>query len=595
MALAVLAVLMLAEVIHLRGALRDLTDGTNNVRQAAAILGSEPSTWTPERILSARRLNDLGLSEAEAGRTALRSDPSMNLLGRLPYFGDQVAATRDLTDAAVAGAEAVGDQVAIADAFDRARQESAPPGQRLLALMQAAVGPLEHAAAVLAPPLQRLQTDSRRPLAGVIRSRVDQAIATLSPRLELALAARAVGRYMPSALGAGGPRAYLLLFPNPAELRPAGGFAGAVGSVVFSDGTPSGLQVEEGDNIDAAVNRGFPPPPTFARYMPFSHGHLDIGDNLEPDFPAQAATSEGLFTAATGREVDGTIAVDPYAVQALLAVTGPVTVPVYGTFDSHNFFSRLDTIVNVDRGAGSGKGALAPISRAVVAQVLAQPLGSYFKIFSVLQAQATRRHIQLALHDPTLRAAAAAARADGAIVGGVDDYVMVVDANIGATKGDYYIHKAMTLQAEVTSDGTSRHRLVMRYDLPPPVDDVDRALNPFGGGYHDYVRFYLPQTATLRNFSYRQDGRAGTGSLDSLTSVNDKQVVAAFFELPRGHAAELTLDYEVALRGNRSDDLYIQKQAGIPGYPLSVDISYPGGRLMQSLFTDRDHRVGFAW
>ena len=595
-ALASVVVLILVagyEVIHLRGAARDLTAGTSDLREAAAALGTDPSAWTPARIMTARILGDEGLRLVRAGHSSLLADPGARVGRRLPLLGDQVTSAQDLAAAAVAGGQAFQDEVAVATAYDQAARSADPPGHRLIRLVQAAVGPLDHAAGVIRAPLAALKQDAGRPLVTMLATRVREGIDTLQPRLDQTAAAAGVGRYLPAALGAAGPRSYLLLLPNPAELRPSGGYGGVTGSVVFKDGTPTDLQVQESDTIDAAIKSGFPPPQPIGRYMVFTHGHLDIGDNLEPDFPIQAATSEAMFKAATGRKVDGTISIDPYAVEALLGVTGPVSVPGYGTFDSTNFFRRLDIIVNADNGPGSGKSALVPISRAVIFQLLAQPLGRYLKILTTLQDQVTRRHLQLSLGDPQLSAAAASA--SGAIVDNVDDYLMVVDANVGATKGDYYIRKSMSLKAELSASGVSRHQLVMRYDLPLPVDAVDRALNPYAGNYHDYVRFYLPETATLRGFTYTQDGKPGNGSLAAVSTANGKQVIAAFFILPRGHVAELKLDYQVALKGGSGDDLYIQKQAGIPGFPVDLDISYPGGRLTRRVLTDRDQQLRFAW
>jgi hypothetical protein len=154
----------------------------------------------------------------------------------------------------------------------------------------------------------------------------------------------------------------------------------------------------------------------------------------------------------------------------------------------------------------------------------------------------------------------------------------------------------MRLTAELPTGRVSRHELVMRYELPLPTDAVDRALNPYDGSYHDYVRFYLPLGAALDRFEYTEDGRPSTrGSLESVFPDRDKQVVAAFFILPRGHVGELRLNYQVALDGRRRDSIYIQKQAGIPGFPVNLMVSYPGGEASRRLFTDRDREEIFSW
>src|SRR5207253_10944470 len=141
---------------------------------------------------------------------------------------------------------------------------------------------------------------------------------------------------------ASGQRSYLLLFPNPDELRPIGGFVGAVGTITFSAGTPAAVEVRGEEALDGRYGQRFAIPPALGRRLSFPNDSLDIGDaGWDPDYPTSAQLSEQMYRSATGRAVDGTIAVDPYAIATLLRVTGPIEVTPYGTFTADNFFSRL--------------------------------------------------------------------------------------------------------------------------------------------------------------------------------------------------------------------------------------------------------------
>ena len=180
--------------------------------------------------------------------------------------------------------------------------------------------------------------------------------------------------YLPALLGAAGPRTYLLLFPNPYELRPSGGLFGTLAAVTIDRGSPAGIAVVGYEAINALQRERFPVPPALARRMSFAGDSLDIGDaGWDPDFPASAALCERIYRSATGLQVDGTIAIDPYAISALLAVTGPLDVAPYGTFTTADFFPKLNAIVNVARGPDSGKQAMVPISRALVDRLLGAP------------------------------------------------------------------------------------------------------------------------------------------------------------------------------------------------------------------------------
>src|SRR5262249_43083363 len=157
-----------------------------------------------------------------------------------------------------------------------------------------------------------------------------------------------------------------------------------------------------------------------------------------------------IYRSATGVRVDGTIAIDPYAISALLAVTGPLDVPPYGAFTAADFFPKLNAIVNVERGPASGKQAMVPGSRAPTVRLLGAPPSLWLRILGALTPEARTGHVQLALHDAAVAAAARAAHVDGAVLQppAGEDYEMVVDANVGGTKGDAIVRKSVEDRVE---------------------------------------------------------------------------------------------------------------------------------------------------
>jgi hypothetical protein len=279
----------------------------------------------------------------------------------------------------------------------------------------------------------------------------------------------------------------------------------------------------------------------------------------------------------------------------MLAVTGPVAVAGYGTFDAGNFFPSINFIVNVSREAVAGKEALSRIAPVLLAKLQELPVSRWPALLNAFSDQARDRHLQLFMHDAVLAGMASQARFDGALVPTGDDYLMVVDGNVCASKGDYYIRKSMQLKVEVYPSGLTRHELVLRYELPQPVDDFDRALNPRDGSYGDYVRIYLPETATPRGLSLTTDGQQGDGGLERISQEHHKQVVGAYFNLPRGHQAELRLTYDVGLAGAGAYGLLLQKQSGVPGLSTDLQISYPGAILRRQVSLARDETVSVRW
>lgn len=577
---AVLFVLaLLAEGITLGLALKDLRDGSRALSEGAATLGRTPANWTAERIARAGADVDRGHALVRRGRGRLDSDPLLAMLGALPLAGDQVRAVRDLGVVADSSAGALADYLTVARRFDGERGSNAAAGPRLVGLLQATREPLTDASRRLRASIGMLDQDGRRSLLPAVRDRVDSARRQLQPVSAQASLLASASRLMPSALGAASPRTYLLLFANPSEIRPAGGFVGAAGSLTLDDGALKQLDIRAEESFTPLFKEKFNAPYPLPRYFDFKKAPFEIGDaGWDPQFASDAQVSEAMFRSATDRSVDGTVSVDPYAISAALAITGPVVVPGIGTFNQANFFPDINYIVNVKRGPGSGKETLPVIAKAIIQKALALPADQWPRMLEVAQAQAGGRHILLYLHDPDLAAAAARAHYDGAVLCGPDDYLMVVDGNVGATKGDYYVRKAVEMKAELTTGGVSRHQLVLTYQNPLPVDDIDRILNKDNAGaYSDYLQLYLPLTTSSVQLKYSDDGGGGFGGLDRIDLVGGNKVVAAFFHLPRGHVATLQIDYEVALDGGRAYQLFVQKEAGIPDRKMTLQLSYPGG------------------
>ena len=132
----------------------------------------------------------------------------------------------------------------------------------------------------------------------------------------------------PAMLGGTGTRHYLVLFANPSEARPLGGYVGAYGELTAAGGK---LELtRSGRTADLRIPDGPPPEPDpagfedrYSRFQPASHlGNVGVS----PDFGAVAVESARLYGLALDAHFDGVLYVDPYGLAALLKLTGPITV-----------------------------------------------------------------------------------------------------------------------------------------------------------------------------------------------------------------------------------------------------------------------------
>lgn len=255
-------------------------------------------------------------------------DPGWRVSAHLPFAGDDFAAVRT-----------------VAAVLDDLAHDGLPPLVQTAGLIGAGglapkggridLGPLSGAAPHLAVAHAAITRAADRiaaiPLGGLVAP-VRAAVTDLLVQLDAAedttgVAARSAA-LLPPMLGASGPRTYLLLFQNPAELRATGGMPGAFvviradrGSIAIADqGTAAGdlgvfdepvLELAESDRRLYGNRLGLYP--------------ADL--NLTPDFPTAGALAREMYRRRTGRLVDGVLATDPIALSYLLGTLGTVPVP----------------------------------------------------------------------------------------------------------------------------------------------------------------------------------------------------------------------------------------------------------------------------
>ncbi|WP_162234538.1 DUF4012 domain-containing protein [Agreia sp. Leaf210] len=146
---------------------------------------------------------------------------------------------------------------------------------------------------------------------------------------------------LPAMLGADGPRNYLLLFQNNAELRSTGGIPGALALVNTDAGSIKLSQQTSGSSF-----RQFPEP---VIELPLDTKSL-YGDNtaefmqdvnFTPNFALSGQIAREMWNRKFGLQVDGVISLDPVALSYLLKATGPIALPSGDQLTSENAVKLL--------------------------------------------------------------------------------------------------------------------------------------------------------------------------------------------------------------------------------------------------------------
>jgi hypothetical protein len=272
---------------------------------------------------TARAQRTLAALQEQAGKArAATGDPGWWLGRHTPYAGDNLAAVRQIS-------------IAIDDLARQAfplllrtdLTSLVPAGGRLdvarLRTVSTELTTVNSAVQGTRSSLAVVSTD------GLV-SQVRQALVDLRGEIDrlanLTAAADQASRLLPTLLGADGPRTYLVVSQNPAELRATGGMIGAYAVIHADNG-----RVRMGrQGTSSALGQFQPPlkvPAEVRRLWADLPGIYPADVNLTPHFPTAAALYREMFRRRTKTTVDGVLAVDPVVLSYLLKATGPVMVP----------------------------------------------------------------------------------------------------------------------------------------------------------------------------------------------------------------------------------------------------------------------------
>jgi hypothetical protein len=281
------------------------------------------------------------LAEHANSAASLTSDPVWRAFEFLPAVGVNLAVVRQLadtvkeisndavlplTDAAatvsVEGFKPVNGAIALQPLIDA--QPSVATASSALKAAQTAL--LSVDASQTLPQVREATEKLRTALGGAVQSidAVDRAV-----------------HIVPAMLGASGPRNYLVLFQNPAELRSTGGISGAIALMQTHDGQmqlTKQVSSTEYTHYDAPVLDL--PLETRGIYGDIT-GRFIQDVNLTPNFVQSAELAQEMWRLQFGEQVDGVLSIDPIALSYLLRATGPIALPTGDVLSSENAVQLL--------------------------------------------------------------------------------------------------------------------------------------------------------------------------------------------------------------------------------------------------------------
>lgn len=451
--------------------------------------------------------------------------------------------------------------------------------------------------------LQEVELDN---LPKRIHPSVKEAIRTAARAQGLLADAEAGFRILPGVLGADGERKYLVGFQNSAEQRGTGGAMLQFQEITMEGGR---LQLSEASSVYKDVDRNRTPIdiplPDDAWHVAGIEDAQRFGNaNWSPDWPssAQLTLSYGKATPADRPfpDFDGVILVDPVAVQKLIPGTGPFTT------QSNNRISS-GRVVHFLLYKGYASYPIAARRRVVLNQVVDEFVERLLdpsrptELVSGMGTALAQKHMQIWMRAPEEQKFVKRMDWDGAIERARgDDYLFVVEQNVGGNKLDYFDQNTTVADIELSGDD-ARHSTEMRVRngvfLPQPrysMGDTQsrRACSTTHCPTHrPMLNLYVQKEARLLDWGILGDETerldspppaAWAGGRPPTHLEKSKQVWTGTVQIPPQREGGLRFDYLVPGVVHSEGDrrvyrLHVQNQPKVRPEMLVIRLKLPAG------------------
>lgn len=388
-----------------------------------------------------------------------------------------------------------------------------------------------------------------------------------------------IARSLPKLMGHQRTQVYLFLLQNNTELRPSGGFIGTYGVLKVRNGEIISFTTDNSYNLDDRVKGvlRIPAPEPLQLYNSTEHWFFRDA-NWSPDFREAAGETSNFYRREGGREqLDGVLGVTPTFIEALLKLTGPITVEGV-TFTAETLVDTLQEQVTYGfyrRGVAQAqrKEIIGTMGRELMARLFALPQSDWQDLWLTILQQLFEKHLLFNFVDPDLQRFAEEQGWAGAVEPGAGDFLMVVDANLGSLKTDPRVRR--TIRYELNAEGN-------QWKATATITYANEGgFTKKTTRYRTYVRVYVPPGSQL-------DSSDGADLLDRsdqpgrVTTSQElgKTVFGSFKSIEPGTTETLTLRYTLPTSlaselQQRRYQLLVQKQAGTINHRLDLRLTFP--------------------
>jgi len=403
------------------------------------------------------------------------------------------------------------------------------------------------------------------------------------------------------------PRHLLVIFQNPSELRPAGGFIGSYAHVEVQDGSINYIEIRDIYDPDGQLDQRVIPP---EELQIITKDWEARDSNWFFDFPTSAKKVMSFLNNSKIYQERKVIFTDAVSINTnvlgnLVKLIGPIELPEYKmTINPDNFLAEVQREVEsgADKKVNQPKRILKVLAPLIIQKLTTLDSDGKKQLAGVLQQHLSRRDIMLYFGDKELEGYVRSQGITGDIMAGnpnaVNEYLAVVNANIAGGKSDAFINQDIDFKTLISADGEMKNTLTITRAHAGKKEKEwwYRATNK------NFMQIYVPlgtkvvkasgrskwptiPKQSYKGYSVDEEVSAieSTRKYQSSTGldrqiVNEKTVFSAWVNTLAGSSSKMILEYSNPRKINPDSSIpyefVFEKQSGA-STTLSISITAP--------------------
>lgn len=404
---------------------------------------------------------------------------------------------------------------------------------------------------------------------------------TLAKYSQITQHALALFPIIPEIIGGEESKKYLILNLNNNELRPGGGFIGSYSTLDFTRGKFSNLTVGDIYDIDGQLNQIIPAPAPLVDNLGVTSWFLRDA-NWDPDFKTNYPVIKEFYRKETGQSINGVIALDLEFIKSVLKYTGPINLEDYNETVTEENISQLGqkySEVDFFPGSKQKKNFFSSLSRKLVDRIVYGQKYLDPEFLMVLDDSLIKQSMQIYIENDKVYSSFDSLGLTGEVPGRnyqehsdkTYDYLMIVDANVGANKSNAYLSKKIDYSVSLDKNGNLLSSTQITYTNSSPNNSWP------AGDYKNYLRVFVPHGSKLESVIF--DSKDITSQF---SSFDDSKLTffAGQIQIPFSTSRTLEIKYTQPKGLDpqvKTNDyvFYYQKQAGTYDIDFNYQFNYP--------------------